>query len=78
MLEERLANLTEKSEASGTRAQELEAAHSVLVDKVAALEELSASQQALIEELREGVRQKVCPAMGWPLTSMSGCHSPVA
>lgn len=59
MLEERLANLTEKSEATGSRAEELESAHSVLVDKVGALEELSANQQALIEELREGVRQKV-------------------
>lgn len=59
MLEERLANLTEKSEETGSRAEELEAAHSVLVDKVGALEDLSAHQEALIDELRESIRQKV-------------------
>lgn len=60
MLEERLANLTEKAEMSGTKANELESAHSEIVEKVAALEALSTHQQALIDELREGVRQKVC------------------
>eukprot|EP00892_Ulva_mutabilis_P008523 jgi/Ulvmu1/6042/UM027_0019.1 len=58
MLEERLAHATEKADATGSRAQELEAAHEEVADKVAGLEELSAQQAALIEELREGVRQK--------------------